>query len=280
MNARTNKTAAAIAMAAALLGWSGASLACPSEPYMSTVCVMANQFAPYGFMQAAGQTLPVAQYDTLFALLGNTYGGDGVANFRLPDLRGRFLLGAGQQPNSAAHVLGSTGGSETVTLTQTNLPPMASSSVTTTVNLPTAPVSVDLSKVTGITATLSSMSFTANANGLNLMGTDTAGAVTTANGNALGTANTPNVKLYVNAAPNVAMAPGSISGTINGTIAAATAPVNFQGKLSVPVPAQTASVGTSVSFLNPNQQAISIMPPYVALNYYIAVQGVYPTRAD
>jgi microcystin-dependent protein len=280
MNARSNKTVAGFAMAAALMAWSGASLACPFEPYMSTVCVMANQYAPVGFLPAAGQKLTVAQYQAMFSLLGNTYGGDGVKDFALPDLRGRFLLGAGQQPNGPVHVLGSTGGQESVTLTQLNLPPMASSPVTSTVTLPAAPASVDLSKVTGVSATLSGMSFTASASGLNLMGTDTPGAVTTANGNALGTANTPNVKLYVNAAPNVTMAAGSISGTINGTIPATSAPVSFQGTLPVPVPAQTASVTTSVTFLNPTQQAINIMPPYVALNYYIAVQGTFPTRSN
>jgi len=280
MKARSNKKLAAIAAAATLWGWSGASLACPSDPFTSTICVMANQYAPQGFLQAAGQKLPIGPYQALFMLLGNTYGGDGVNDFALPDLRGRFLLGAGQQPNGPAHAPGSTGGQETVTLTQANLPSMSSAPVTTTVSLPATMTSVDLSKVTGITATLSGMSFTASANGLNLMGTDTPGAVTTANGNALGTANTPNVKLYVNAAPNVTMAAGSISGTINGTIPATTAPVSFQGTLSVPVPAQTATVGTSVSFQNPGQQAINIMPPYLALNYYIAVQGEFPLRPN
>ncbi|CAK0775313.1 Phage tail protein [Gammaproteobacteria bacterium] len=64
----------------------------------------------------------MSQYQTLFALLGTTYGGDGVNTFGLPDLRGRFNIGAGNGPGLTSHVLGAKGGSETVTLTEANLP--------------------------------------------------------------------------------------------------------------------------------------------------------------
>jgi len=277
MQARLRETLAAIGVAA-LTGWSGASFACPSEPFISTVCIMANDFAPVGFMQAAGQQLPIRGNDALFALIGTTYGGDGNTNFNLPDLRGRFLLGAGQQPGGIPYVPGASGGKETVTLTAANLPTLQSSQINGYASIPVAAATVDLAGATGLTATLSGMTFTANADGLNLKATDTAGAINTANGNALGTANTPNVRLYVNATPNVTMAPGSIDGTITGTIPATTAKVNFQGKAAVQIPAQSATVSGTVVFPNTNQQAIGIMPPYLAMNYYIAVQGIYPPR--
>lgn len=277
MRTRPSKTLAAIGVTA-LAGWSGASLACPSEPYISTVCIMANNFAPVGFLQAAGQQLPIRGNETLFALIGVTYGGDGSTSFKLPDLRGRFLLGAGQQPNGVAYVPGANGGNEAVTLTSANLPTLQSSQINGYASIPMAAATVDLAGATGLAATLSGMTFTANADGLSLKGTDTAGAINTANGNALGTANTPNVKLYVNATPNVTMAPGSIAGTITGTIPATTAKVNFQGKAAVQIPAQSATVSGTVVFPNASQQPISIMPPYLAMNYYIAVQGIYPQR--
>lgn len=277
MGARLSKTLAAIG-AAALAGWSGASLACPSEPYLSTVCVMANNYAPYGFMLAAGQQLPINGNEALFTLLGATYGGDGKTNFKLPDLRGRFLLGAGQQPGGTAYAPGASGGSEAVTLAPANLPTLQSSQINGYASIPVAAATVDLASATGLTATLSGMTFTANADGLNLKATDTAGAINTANGNALGTANTPNVKLYVNATPNVTMAPGSIDGTITGTIPATTAKVNFQGKAAVQIPAQSATVSGTVSFPNASQQPINTMPPYLAMNYYIAIQGIFPPR--
>jgi len=278
MKARLNNTLAAVAVLAALSGWSGASQACPAQPYVSAVCTMANNYAPVGYMQANGQLVSVVQAQALYTLIGTTFGGSPNVNFNLPDLRGRFLLGAGQQPGNAAYRIGDKGGAETVMLTPANLPPLTSSTQSGTVTIPAATGTVDLSTVTGGTATLSGLSFTANANGLNLMASDQPGQGNTANGNALGTANTPSVKLYVNATPNVNMAAGSISGTVNGTIPATTAKIALQGQLSVPVPQQTVNLSAPVSVPNPGQQPISIMPPYLVMNYYIAVDGDFPAH--
>jgi len=72
---------------------------------------------PVNWMLCDGRTLPVSQYQALFSLIGNTYGGDGRTTFKLPNLKGTFPLGA-----SAAFPLGQTGGSASVALTIANLP--------------------------------------------------------------------------------------------------------------------------------------------------------------
>ena len=93
-----------------------------SEPYLSQIEAFAFGFVPKGWMQCAGQTLPINQYQALFALLGTTYGGNGIQTFNLPDLRGRLALGYGTGPGLSTYILGETTGQENVTLLSTNLP--------------------------------------------------------------------------------------------------------------------------------------------------------------
>lgn len=88
-----------------------------SEPYVGEIRMFAGNFAPLGWLFCQGQLLPIAEYDTLFMLLGTTYGGDGQSNFALPDLRGRVPL-----HTSSAFPLGQAGGTETVQLTLNQLP--------------------------------------------------------------------------------------------------------------------------------------------------------------
>jgi len=90
-----------------------------------------GNFAPSGWLFCAGQLLPIAENETLFQLIGTTYGGDGQSSFALPDLRGRLPLHQGN-----GFVLAETGGAEEVTLTVNQIPahthPMlASTSVST-----------------------------------------------------------------------------------------------------------------------------------------------------
>lgn len=92
-----------------------------SDPFISQVEVFAFDFAPRNWMQCAGQTLPINQYQALFALLGTMYGGDGIRTFQLPDLRGRLAIGMGQGPGLPNYVEGEQVGEENVTLTMTNM---------------------------------------------------------------------------------------------------------------------------------------------------------------
>ncbi|MGZ4116415.1 MAG: phage tail protein [Bacteroidia bacterium] len=91
------------------------------EPYLGTVTVFAGNFAPRSWMFCQGQLLAIANYDALFALIGNTYGGDGQVTFALPDLRSRVSIHAGQGPGLSNYMLGQVSGTENVTLLSGNL---------------------------------------------------------------------------------------------------------------------------------------------------------------
>jgi microcystin-dependent protein len=78
---------------------------------------MSFNFAPKGWAQCNGQLLPINQNQALFSLLGTTFGGDGRTNFALPDYRGRTPIHVG-----SGHTLGERGGTETVTITQPQMP--------------------------------------------------------------------------------------------------------------------------------------------------------------
>lgn len=89
----------------------------PLDPYIGQIMMFGGNFAPAGWAFCSGQLMPISQNDALFALIGTTYGGDGVQTFALPDLRGRVPIHQG-----AAHVIGEAGGVESVTLTAAQLP--------------------------------------------------------------------------------------------------------------------------------------------------------------
>ena len=87
-----------------------------AQPYVGEIRIFAGNFAPAGWMFCEGQLLPISENETLFQLIGTTYGGDGQETFRLPDLRGRLPIHQGQGPVSN-RILAATGGAEEVTLT-------------------------------------------------------------------------------------------------------------------------------------------------------------------
>lgn len=88
-----------------------------AQPYVGEIRMFAGNFAPAGWMFCEGQLLPISEYETLFNLIGTTYGGDGQSTFALPDLRGRLPL---HQGNS--FILAETGGAEEITLTVNQIP--------------------------------------------------------------------------------------------------------------------------------------------------------------
>jgi microcystin-dependent protein len=103
-----------------------------AQPYVGEIRMFGGNFAPAGWMFCEGQLLPISEYETLFNLIGTTYGGDGQSTFALPDLRGRLPLHQGN-----GFTLAETGGVETVTLTVNQIP-AHSHPVLATNDVPTA----------------------------------------------------------------------------------------------------------------------------------------------
>ncbi|PXY44928.1 phage tail protein [Flavobacterium hydrophilum] len=93
-----------------------------ADPFVSEIRIFGFNFAPRGWAFCNGQILPLSQNTALFSLLGTTYGGNGQSNFALPDLQGRSPMHPGQGPGLSLHDLGETGGSETVTLLESEIP--------------------------------------------------------------------------------------------------------------------------------------------------------------
>lgn len=87
------------------------------DPFLSEVRMMSFPYPPEGWARCNGELLPIAQNEALFSLLGTTFGGDGKTDFALPDFQGQVPIHAGN-----GHALGEAGGSETVTLTEQEMP--------------------------------------------------------------------------------------------------------------------------------------------------------------
>lgn len=92
-----------------------------ADPFVAEIRIFPFNFAPRGWAWCDGQLLPLSQNTALFSLLGTTYGGNGKSNFALPDLQGRAPMHPGQGPGLSLHDLGETGGSETVTLLESEM---------------------------------------------------------------------------------------------------------------------------------------------------------------
>lgn len=88
-----------------------------AQPYVGEIRMFAGNFAPAGWMFCEGQMMPISENETLFNLIGTTYGGDGQSTFALPDLRGRLPMHMGN-----GFILAETGGAENVTLTINQIP--------------------------------------------------------------------------------------------------------------------------------------------------------------
>src|SRR5882724_1062661 len=93
-----------------------------ADPFVAEIRIFPFNFAPKGWAWCDGQLMPISQNTALFSLLGTTYGGDGKSTFALPDLQGRAAMHPGQGPGLSLHDLGEEGGSETVTLLQSEIP--------------------------------------------------------------------------------------------------------------------------------------------------------------
>jgi len=93
-----------------------------ATPFIGEMVGFGGNFAPVNWATCQGQLLSISQNTALFSILGTTYGGNGQTTFALPNLSGRAAIGQGQGPGLPPYTLGQTGGTETATLTTSNLP--------------------------------------------------------------------------------------------------------------------------------------------------------------
>jgi len=113
-----------------------------ADPFVAEIRIFPFNFAPKGWAWCDGQLLPLSQNTALFSLLGTTYGGNGRSNFALPDFQGRAPMHPGQGPGLSLHDLGEIGGSETISLLESEIPShshglgFADNSVVATASIP------------------------------------------------------------------------------------------------------------------------------------------------
>jgi microcystin-dependent protein len=93
-----------------------------ADPFVAEIRIFPFNFAPRGWAWCDGQLLPLSQNTALFSLLGTTYGGNGKSNFALPNIQGSTVMHPGQGPGLSLHDLGETGGSDTVSLLESEIP--------------------------------------------------------------------------------------------------------------------------------------------------------------
>jgi microcystin-dependent protein len=216
------------------------------DPILGEIKLFAGSFAPQGWFTCEGQTLSISQYTALFSLLGTTYGGDGTSTFKLPDLRGSFPtqcnhLG-GSHPGGN-YTYGQVGGQQSYTITAINMPPHTHSIV--------KGAGTNLTGTISVSTTLMANNSTTNA------------SASPASGNVLGQATdsagsgaTP--AIYNNQTANIPL--GGVSSTVNSST------LNFD------------PTGLTLTPWGSGPSPIPTVPPFVAMQYIIAWQGIYPTR--
>jgi microcystin-dependent protein len=216
------------------------------EAFMGTIMAVGFNYAPRGWMFCNGQTVPIQQNSAMFALLGTMYGGDGVTTFGLPDLRGRVAVGSqGNGPGLAPVAQGSKAGVNNVTVVGNGAVNIA----LTAANLPS-----HNHAAAGLSATTT----------MQASGATSGGALFPSNGSILvGTsAGSPAAAaVYVGGtpAPTTPVAMGGLNTTLSGNVA------------------NTGS-GTPLAAPVVTQANVSVMQPYLGLNYIIAMEGIFPAR--
>ena len=187
------------------------------DVFLGTIMPFGFNFAPQGWATCSGQLLPIAQNSALFALLGTTYGGDGMQNFALPNLQGRMPMCMGNGVGLTPRTIGEMSGTESTTLLTANMPAHTHPA--------TAKASVS---VAGTGHAQASAPTSTN----NILGASTAGP------------GTANIWSDTNGAP---IAMGGVSSSVQVDAAGGNLPFN-------------------------------LMNPYLALNFCVALQGIFPPR--
>jgi microcystin-dependent protein len=179
------------------------------DPFIGQISLLGCNFAPVGWALCQGQILPISQNTALFSLLGTNFGGNGVSNFALPDLRSRVPIGFGQGAGLSAYTIGQSAGVETVQIAAPNYP-SHSHSLTAAAGAATQNAPAGLIEAEGQTG---------------------------------GRGGTLDLALYSASGSATTLAPGALASAPGGS------------------------------------QPHNNLQPYLALNFCIALQGVFPSRS-
>lgn len=272
MKIKSSQSILSLALTASLLGsaaWSTDSHACATEPYLGAVCITATTYCPQGYLEANGTLLPASQYQTLLALFGTTYGGDGRNTVGLPDLRGRVPVHVGQGPGLSVVSLGQKRGAETIILSTAQLP-THNHDAAFTPKTGSVPVTIPGTPGTpGTPPSLTSVQLQANP-------ATSGNSYAPGNGSVL--AGTPSgatgAQMYATSSGSAPVSLGGLNVTLD------------PGKEGTPtVPDKTVSItavtGGAVAVGNTGASAaVPTLPPELGLRYCIAVQGMWPPRPD
>ncbi len=250
------------------------------DQYIGQLMLFAGNFAPRGWAFCHGQLLSIAQNSALFSLLGTTYGGDGQTTFGVPDLRGRAPIGMGQGPGLSNITQGQQGGAAAVTLTTAQMPAHSHP-----VTLTGAQVSINTT-VTGTIKAGATASGNFPATTVAVTGGEVAIPVNTQGGFST-TIKDPSQGILGNVAtaiysgsPTNGIYSGKGIPLTKGETKIPQTSLNLPVSGSVHVPIQTTApvTGNASTAAVGSNLPVSIMSPYLGMNYCIAVEGIYPSR--
>lgn len=225
------------------------------SPYIGAIFIWSGTFAPRGYLYCQGQELQIQQYNALYAILGVTYGGNGTSTFKLPDLRGRLPLCV--NPTNPNFLLGRFAGTSSVPAHTHAAGFTGTGGGTQSLNIPatTGNLTVSASLAAGTTAAGTATP----ASGANYLGGMTG---------KLGTNSVVFTGPYSTTKPTGATLPADVTVTGNASTAAQT--VNYNTGITG---GSVAVAATGVAPTDPN-----VLPPYLALNFIIATEGLFPPR--
>lgn len=224
------------------------------DAFIATILPVGFNYPPYGWTPCNGQLLSLSNYQAVYAVVGTSYGGNGVSDFGVPNLQGRHPVGYGQLAGGSYYGIGDAEGQEELILLTSNLPPH-NHQATFQPTMGAAPV--DLPAVTG-TQTVSVK--------LEAQGVAGQNQIPAAN-NYLAGSSATSVKSYVNTDTKAVELSG-VSATISG-------------QPSIPAMQTTVSTvtgGTVTTGVTGSGVPISTVSPYLAINFIFCLQGIFPSR--
>ncbi len=213
------------------------------EAFIGTIQAFGFNFPPRGWAPCDGRQLSIAQWSAVFSLLGTQFGGNGQTTFALPDLRGRHMVNQGQGPGLQMYTIGQTGGAESTTLTQGQMPMHT--------HIAVAQPHTHSTQAHTHTNTATSALFAERL----------AGNLANPNGNMMASA--ANMYLAPAAQNNVQLAADSITTAVTIDQAAVTLD-------PATVTVTNSAAGGSQPFDN--------RPPYLCVNICICLEGIFPSR--